>query len=242
MTQFDPVSSSQKDERDSLFPLAVHKTGQRLRKSTQQFQMSNQIFTVGSLYIAGFTQARSPHIAFIIPTDTKSGRVVHIRIDHATSPTWAYQCRSEKIEGNMFLSSLLKIHDASKGELTISQLEDVAKTVHVPENDEFGECGPWVFRVVEELHKFGLVVLLDGERLSQEFAAFAGESAEFARRDRFPNVMVSQFCSFIFRASQNLETGLDEFGSIIENQSFESQSPQRSCTTLVSSDRENTEE
>lgn len=161
-------------------------------------QMSNlppEILTAGSLYIAGLTQARSPHLALIIPTDTKSGRLVHIRIDRDTSPTWAYQCRTEKIEGNMFLSSLLKIHDVSAGELTIDQLEAVAKTVPVPENDDFGECGPWVLRVIEELHKQGLVVLVDGESLKQEFDTFAGGNMAFARRDRFPNVMASQFCS-----------------------------------------------
>ncbi|OCB87907.1 hypothetical protein A7U60_g5044 [Sanghuangporus baumii] len=97
--------------------------------------------------IAGFTQARSPHVTLIIPTDAKSRRLVHIRIDRATSLTWAYRCTMEKVEGNMFLSSLLKIHDASEAELTVAQLEAVAKIVHVLKNSDFGECDPWVFTV-----------------------------------------------------------------------------------------------
>lgn len=152
-------------------------------------------FTVGSLYIAGFAQARAPHLGLIIPTDSKTGHLIHIRVDRATSPHWAYQCRTEKIEGNMFLSCLLKLHDVAAGEITVSQLQIAAKLVPVPENDNFGECGPWVYRVVEELHNLGLIALVDAQELAKEFNAFAAESKAFARRDRFPNLAVSLYCS-----------------------------------------------
>ncbi|KAL4245087.1 hypothetical protein ABKN59_010219 [Abortiporus biennis] len=152
-------------------------------------------FTAKSLYIAGFAQARAPHQALIIPSDTQSGTIVHIRIDRATAPTWAYQSRVQKIEGDMFLSSLLKIHDISAGEITVDQLQQAGSVVPVPDNDEFGECGPWVCKVVEKLHEMGLVQLEDIEELRKEFSEFAAGNKAFARRDRFPNVSVSKFCT-----------------------------------------------
>ncbi|KAL7281785.1 hypothetical protein PYCCODRAFT_757596 [Trametes coccinea BRFM310] len=151
-------------------------------------------FTPGSLYIAGFTQARAPHVALLISQDARSGDLVHIRIDRTVSPTWQYQHRRQKITGDMFLSSLLKIHDVSAGEITVQQLQDAAGAVPVPDNDHFGECGPWVFKVVEELSNKGLVTLSNAAALQEEFNALAQGSRAFARRDKFPNVAVSQYC------------------------------------------------
>lgn len=153
-------------------------------------------FTPGSLYVAGFTQASTaPHIALIIPTDAQSGGLVHIRIDRATSPNWTYQFRVQRITGDMFLSSLLRIHDASSGQITVDQLQDAASAVAVPEHGEFGACAPWVHAVIQELHNRGLIILSDIAALADEVHAFATGSRAFARRDRFPNVAVSQFCS-----------------------------------------------
>ena len=152
-------------------------------------------FTPGSVYLAGFTQARAPHVALIIPANAQCGDLVHIRIDRNTSPNWAFQHRSQRIEGDMFLSSLLKIHDISAGQVNVGQLHDAASAVPVPEHGEFGACGPWVYAVVRELHKRGLVVLIDAEALEKEFEAFAVGNKAYARRDRFPNVVASQYCS-----------------------------------------------
>ena len=152
-------------------------------------------FTPGSVYLAGFTQARAPHVALIIPTDAQSGELVHIRIDRNTSPNWAYQHRSQKIEGDMFLSSLLKIHDVSASRVEVDQLIDAASAVLVPKHGEFGACCPWAYAVVRELHNRGLVNLGDADALEKEFEAFAVGNRAYARRDRFPNVAVSQHCS-----------------------------------------------
>ena len=152
-------------------------------------------FTPGSLYIAAFTQARAPHVALVLPTNAQSGTLVHIRIDRAMSPNWMYQCRVQKIEGDMFLSSLLKIHDIAAGELTTEDLHQAASTVPPPENDTFGECSRWVYTVVQELDGLKLLVLKDGASLEEEFSTFASNNRAYARRDRFPNVAVSQYCA-----------------------------------------------
>ncbi|KAI0798712.1 hypothetical protein BC629DRAFT_1285692 [Irpex lacteus] len=149
-------------------------------------------FTVGSLYIAGFAQARAPHIGLLVPIDVDSGWLVHIRIDRATSPTWAYQCRRQPIKGDMFLTSLIKV---SKGSVTPEQLREAASAVVPPNNDEFGECASWVWRVLERLHDGGLIRLDDVEGIKEEVSTFVAGNRAFARRDKFPNVMISQFCS-----------------------------------------------
>ncbi|KAJ7745687.1 hypothetical protein B0H16DRAFT_970735 [Mycena metata] len=151
-------------------------------------------FTIGSLYIAGFAQARAPHVGLIIPTSGKTGCLVHIRIDRATSDKWAYQCRPQPIEGDMFLSSLLKIHDISAGPITLDQLRTAATAVPPPDNDEFGECEAWMAKVVEQLHATNLIACTDVTGLVDEFHAFATGNRAYARRDKFPNVAVSQFC------------------------------------------------
>ncbi|KAM5540596.1 hypothetical protein V8D89_005627 [Ganoderma adspersum] len=152
-------------------------------------------FTPGSLYIAGFTQARAPHMALILPSNAQSGSFVHIRIDRALSPNWMYQRRIQKIEGDMFLSSLLKIHDGSAGELTAEDVHKVASSVPPPDNDTFGECSRWVYTVIQELDKQKLVILEDVVALEEEFSTFASNNRAYARRDRFPNVAVSQYCA-----------------------------------------------
>lgn len=155
-------------------------------------------FTVGSLYIAAFAQARAPHVGLVLPLSAQSAQLVHIRIDRDTYPNWVYQAHTEPLTNNIFLTSLLKIHDVSHGAITRPQLEDAAKQVQMPDNDEFGECGPWVCRVVEELLRRGLVRLQEGatvEELKDEFDEFARGNRAYARRDRFPNIKVSQKCS-----------------------------------------------
>ena len=53
----------------------------------------------------------------------------------------------------MFLTSLLKVGGPVARELLI----EVSKEVPVPENDEFGECFPWVMALVQALHGRGLL-------------------------------------------------------------------------------------
>ncbi|KAF7798612.1 hypothetical protein EIP86_009834 [Pleurotus ostreatoroseus] len=152
-------------------------------------------FTVGSLYLAGLAQARAPHAGLIVPTSITSGTLVHIRIDRDTSPFWAYQSRKQKISGDVFMTTLLKLHDISDGIITKEQLEEAAASVPVPENDTFGECLPWILQVVQKLNEAGLVKLVDVEALGKEFEAFAESNRVFATSTRFPNVRTSEFCS-----------------------------------------------
>jgi hypothetical protein len=156
--------------------------------------MSNTYFTPGSLYIVGFAQARAPHVGLIILTSNVSGCLVHIRIDQDVSPIWTYQCRTQRIEGDMFISSLLRLRDVDTGRITPMRLQEAAQAVPVPQSDEFGECLPWVLAVVRKLHKMELVALTDAEALQDEFARFAEGNKAYARRDKYPNVAVSQFC------------------------------------------------
>ncbi|KAH7883412.1 hypothetical protein F5I97DRAFT_1814922 [Phlebopus sp. FC_14] len=164
-------------------------------------------FSPSSLYLAAFAQAGAPHVGLLIPSNAKSGCLVHIRIDSSTGPNWVYQCRRQQIEGYMFLVGLMKIHHSSDvrdtsspdGAITSEQLQDIAQTVSVPQNAMFGECRPWVLKVVEKLCEAGLLVLKDGasvEMLGREFEEFAGGDRlkAYARRDRFPEVMVSKYC------------------------------------------------
>ncbi|KAF8512256.1 hypothetical protein JB92DRAFT_2723839 [Gautieria morchelliformis] len=154
-----------------------------------------QSFTLGSLYLAGFAQAGAPHAGLIIPTSASSGRLVHIRIDRANAPTWTVQSRDQRIAGEMLLSSLLKLRDVSRGEVTIEQLEEAAASVPPPANDEFGECLPWALRTVQKLDEMGLVKLTDADELGKEFETFAVGNKAYATRRKFPNVQVSEFCS-----------------------------------------------
>ena len=73
-------------------------------------------------------------------------------------------------------------------------LEDTARSVPVPDHDEFGECGPWVLNVIRVLAEKSIVVLDDPQKLAHEMREFAEGSKAFARRDKFPDVRVSKFC------------------------------------------------
>ncbi|KAL6300166.1 hypothetical protein BKA93DRAFT_545935 [Sparassis latifolia] len=156
--------------------------------------MSNTDFTHGSLYLAGFAQARAPHVGLIIPTSDVSGTLVHIRVDRETSDVWTYQCRAQRISGDMFMSSLLKLREASVGAISVEQLQETAASVSAPQNDDFGECLPWSLRVLQKLHDMGLLNVMDIDGLGREFEEFAAGNQAYARRDRFPNIAVSHFC------------------------------------------------
>ncbi|KIM39659.1 hypothetical protein M413DRAFT_194663 [Hebeloma cylindrosporum] len=152
-----------------------------------------EVLSIGCLYLAGFAQARAPHVGLIIPSSTSTGTLVHIRIDResSSSPNWARQVRTQKIEGDMFLTSLLKIGGPTARELLI----EVSKEVPVPENNEFGECFPWVMALVRILHERGVVEVSCVDDLATEFAEFIEGNKGYARRDRFPRVATSKFCS-----------------------------------------------
>ncbi|KAK7025451.1 hypothetical protein VNI00_015979 [Paramarasmius palmivorus] len=149
-------------------------------------------FSIGGCYIAGFAQAREPHVGVLVPTTATSGTLVHIRIDRAASPNWELQIREQKIAGDMFLTSLLKI--AEPGAVSVESLIAHAEQTPVPSNDEFGECFPWAITLVERLRVHGLVKVKDMDGLQAEFRDFVGGNRQYARRDRFPNVASSAFC------------------------------------------------
>lgn len=160
---------------------------------------SREAFSLNSLYIAGFTQAQAPHLGLLVATSASDGVLFHIRVDRATSPTWQFQSRKQVIDKDMFLSSLLRVHDAAGGEVGSSdalkkQLQTAAAAVPPPANDTFGECAPWVFQVLQRLQAAGVVQLGDIDALAKEVDGLARGSRAFARRDKFPNVAVSQHC------------------------------------------------
>jgi len=131
-----------------------------------QAQVPCEAFQTGSVYLAGFAQVRAPHIGLLIPINHTAGVLFHIRIDRQVSPSyWARQKRMQKIAGDMFLSSLLKIAD------------------RIP-----------IERLVK---KNGLLKMKfsGDESLEKEFQEFVEGNKVYARRDRFPNVAVSKFCS-----------------------------------------------
>ncbi|KAI0339744.1 hypothetical protein BDW22DRAFT_1347598 [Trametopsis cervina] len=156
--------------------------------------MTQELFTIDSLYIAGFTQARAPHIGLLLATSTTHGTLYHIRIDRETSPHWQFQRRVQKIDKDMFLSALVRVHDATSGAITDAQLQAAADAVTPPANDTFGECAPWVYHVLRHLHEAGVLEVKDEAALAEEVDDFARGSKAYARRDRFPNVMASDFC------------------------------------------------
>ena len=153
--------------------------------------MNEEDLSIGSLYLAGFAQVRAPHVGLIIPSSRSAGTLVHIRIDRETSPNWAFQVRTQKIEADIFLTSLLRIGGPVAPELLI----EISKEVPVPENDEFGECFPWVMLLIRTLCGRDLVDVSSMEDLATEFAEFVEGNKAYARRDRFPRVATSKFCS-----------------------------------------------
>ncbi|KAJ7682723.1 hypothetical protein DFH06DRAFT_1314907 [Mycena polygramma] len=147
-------------------------------------------FNPGALYLASFAQARAPHVGLLIPASESTGTLVHIRVDRETSPNWQRHVRQQKISGDMFLTSLLRIHDS----IAVEQLVASSEKVIAPDNDEFGECFPWVMRVVEQLHADGILKLVDMDALEKEFREFSEGNRAYARRDKFPNTTVSRYC------------------------------------------------
>ena len=159
--------------------------------------MSNDsdLYRPGSLYVAGFTQARSPHLGLHLAMDTApaSGTLFHIRIERVTYPNWQFQKRTQPIMGDMFLSSLLSV-DADLDAEAPATLKEASRSAPVPDDDEFGECAPWVLRAIQVLAEKGIVALDDVESLADEVREFAEGSRAYARRGKFPNVKVSEFC------------------------------------------------
>ncbi|KAI0093080.1 hypothetical protein BDY19DRAFT_982919 [Irpex rosettiformis] len=117
---------------------------------TGKISESHRELTLGCIYIAGFAQAREPYVGLILPVNAEHECLLHIRIDRAVSPTWAYQFRRQQIKGDMFLTPLLRVF---AGTFTLEQLCEAANTLFLAGNRAYARC------------------------------------------DRFPNVMVSQFCS-----------------------------------------------
>jgi hypothetical protein len=90
----------------------------------------------------------------------------------------------------MFLNTLLLIR---KEGVVLQGLEDIAKTVEVPNNDTFGECLPWVMKVIRALCERGSLDVSDINALQEELESFAAGNKSYARRDRLPNMAVSPF-------------------------------------------------
>ncbi|KIY64971.1 hypothetical protein CYLTODRAFT_445648 [Cylindrobasidium torrendii FP15055 ss-10] len=162
---------------------------------------TSELYHPGSLYIAGFTQARAPHLGLLLARDDTTGTLWHIRIDRATSPNWQFQRRIQPVTKDMFLSFLLLLSDKDTLESKNGDWESVgaaidaaARAVPPPPNDTFGECGPWVLDVVQVLHDRGIVHVRNREDLASEVDTVATESKAYARRDRFPKVVASEFC------------------------------------------------
>ncbi|KAI1788929.1 hypothetical protein LXA43DRAFT_1023238 [Ganoderma leucocontextum] len=80
--------------------------------------------------------------------------------------------------------------------MSVEDLRKAASAVlPAPDNDTFGECSRWVYAVIQELDRLKLVGLNDVVALEEEFSTFAADNRAYARRDRFPNVTVSQDCA-----------------------------------------------
>ncbi|KAJ8473225.1 hypothetical protein ONZ45_g16372 [Pleurotus djamor] len=152
-------------------------------------------FQIGGLYVAGFTQARAPHIGLLVATSEQQGILFHIRIDRATSPYWQYQQRIQPLARDMFLSSLLCI---AKGPFnapdSLQTIDAAARALCPPLNDEFGHCASWVLDLIEILSAEGLCTMKSKDQLALEINQFAQESKAYARRNRFPNVANAVFC------------------------------------------------
>ncbi|KAJ7070702.1 hypothetical protein C8F01DRAFT_1107397 [Mycena amicta] len=153
-------------------------------------------YRIGALYVAGFTQAQAPHLGLLLATTNDKGILFHIRVDRTTSPNWQFQRRSQPVAEDMFLSSLLCISKGpwNSGE-SIGVIDSLARSLPLPDHGEFGHCAPWVFDFVELLSANGLCTLMSKDDLADEVRRFARESNAYARRDRFPNVADSKFCS-----------------------------------------------
>jgi hypothetical protein len=150
----------------------------------------------GSLYLAGFFFAKvgAPHAGLIIPTSDEIGHLVHIRLGKS-SYVWELECTPRKIRGSSSMTTLIRLHYADARAITKKQLDEVALSVAVPEGDTFGECLPWVLRLIEALDTAGLLSLESITSLEEEFNAAIGDNRGRARTDKDPNVTVSKHCS-----------------------------------------------
>ncbi|KAL4245084.1 hypothetical protein ABKN59_010220 [Abortiporus biennis] len=117
---------------------------------------------------------------------------------HITTKTgsWKFTYRSHNINNSMTLTSLVKIRDASKGELTGDTLKALLGEVPVPEGAEEGECLNWVINAVKHLSDAGVVTLSNSDGLRQEFATFCAGNKQYASRTRYPNLKASEYCTW----------------------------------------------
>ncbi|KAH7087927.1 hypothetical protein BKA62DRAFT_751166 [Auriculariales sp. MPI-PUGE-AT-0066] len=147
----------------------------------------NDNFRLGCLYVVAFAQAVAPHVGLIIPLDTDSGALVHIRVDRATSPHWQYQNPTTPIPRAPHAHSTY-----------ILVLRAAAEAEPAPANDKFGECAPWVWQVIQRLLGQGNLSLMSGAdipALAAEFDTFVSGNRAFATRTHFSNCAVSQISS-----------------------------------------------
>ena len=140
-----------------------------------------------------FAKVGAPHAGLIIPTSEKIGRLVHIRLGKS-SYVWELECTPGEIRGSSSMTTLIRL-SADARAITKKQLDEVALSVAVPEGDTFGECLPWVLRLIEALDTAGLLSLESITSLKEEFNAAIGDNRGRARTDKDPNVTVSKYCS-----------------------------------------------
>ena len=132
-------------------------------------------------------------LLLILVTDMNQGQMGHITTNTATGQ-WMLKFGPQNIANSMTLTSLIRIRDASRGLTTAEQLAALLAEVPVPAGSQDGECLNWVIRAVQHLAARGVVTLTSAEGLREEFKQFCAGNRSFARRDKFPNVKVSQFC------------------------------------------------
>lgn len=155
------------------------------------------LITPGSLYLVALAQANNPHIGLMIPLDENKGSLIHIKVaqDVNSVAAWIFEARTEKITESMMLTTMLQIHDNSKGKITLEELKRIqAESAPAPGGDKYGMCMPWAIDFVNELAKRRLVTLQSAELLTQEFDQFARGNRAYANRKAHPNVKVSQYC------------------------------------------------
>ena len=56
------------------------------QETRQAMSTPNEHFTLNSVYLAAFAQAREPHVGLLIASSADSGTLFHIRIDRDASP------------------------------------------------------------------------------------------------------------------------------------------------------------
>lgn len=146
----------------------------------------------GSLYLAGFAQAGLPHAAIILASSSALGHMAHVT---NRTGTWVYKFTDQNIANSLTLTSLIKIRDSSKGQLTAEELNGLLAQVIPPSATETGGCLNWVMRAVRLLAERGYVTLRSEEGLREEFASFCAGNRGYARTTAYPNVKESQYCS-----------------------------------------------